>query len=325
MRLVFFGYHNIGHICLEVLGDLCRQYGDEIVAVVTHPDDPVENVWFASVRELALAQNYPLYQPGDPNDGRFVEVMRRLEPDFIFSCYYRQMLKKPLLDLPRYGALNLHGSLLPGYRGRCPVNWVLIHGEGETGVTLHYMEEKPDRGDVVAQKPVPITLEDTALTLYAKMTAAAGELMRQTYPQLRAGVAPRIPQDHGRASYFGGRRPEDGRIDWRQSAWQIYNLVRAVTHPYPGAFTTHGGRKLFIWKGKVVNETLPMECQPGQVTAILPGKGLVVGTGQGGFLLQQGQFEGEPEVSGPKLAERGILPGHRLGEAPLILKEDEAT
>ena len=314
MRLIFLGYHNIGHICLEVLGDLCRQYGDEIVAVVTHADDPDENIWFASVRELAWAQYHPLYQPADPNDPQFVEVMRRLAPDFIFSCYYRQMLKKPLLDLPRFGALNLHGSLLPRYRGRCPVNWVLINGENETGVTLHYMEEKPDCGDLVAQKRVPITLEDTALTLFAKMTAAAGELIREIYPPLRAGVAPRIPQDHRQASYFGGRHPQDGKIDWNQSAWQIYNLVRAVTHPYPGAFTTHRSRKLFIWKGKMVNEPLPPGSQPGQVVAILPNEGLLVATGEGGFLLQQGQFEGEPELAGAELADQGGWPGQRLGD-----------
>ena len=118
--------------------------GDEIAAVVTHADDPRENHWFASVKDLAFENYLPVYQPRDPNALEFVEVMRNLAPDFLFSCYYRHLLKKPLLDLPTKGALNLHGSLLPRYRGRCPVNWVLIHGEIETGVTLHYMEEKPD-------------------------------------------------------------------------------------------------------------------------------------------------------------------------------------
>jgi len=309
------GYHNIGHICLEVLGELCRQYGDEIVAVVTHADDPDENQWFASVRDLAFSQYYPVYQPADPNEPGFVEVLRRLQPDFLFSCYYRQMLKKPLLDLPRAGALNLHGSLLPRYRGRCPVNWVLIHGETETGITLHYMEEKPDCGDIVAQQRVPITLEDTALTLFDKMTVAAAALMRDTYPRLRAGTAPRLPQDHAQASYFSGRRPEDGRIDWGQSAHQIHNLVRAVTHPYPGAFTTYQGHKLFIWQGKPVEASLPPASQPGTVISNRPDAGLLIATGQGGFLIQQGQFVGEPESSGIELAKLGVRPGQRLGEA----------
>lgn len=316
MRLLFLGYHNIGYICLEALSDFCRQYGDEIVAVVTHADDPGENLWFNSVRDLAFAYYHPVYQPADPNEPRFVEVMRGLEPDFVFSCYYRRMLKKPFLDLPRRGALNLHGSLLPRYRGRCPVNWVIIEGETETGVTLHYMEEKPDRGDIVAQKRVPISLDDTAFTLYSKMTAAAGELVRETYPLLRAGTAPRIPQDHRQASYFGGRRPEDGRIDWRQSARQIYNLVRAVTHPYPGAFTTYQGKKLFIWQGTIWDELPPPEARPGEIIHCLPGAGVLIATGQGGFLLQQLQFEGQPELSRPELARPGLLPGQILGEEP---------
>ncbi|MBW1992684.1 MAG: formyltransferase, partial [Deltaproteobacteria bacterium] len=235
MRLIFLGYHNIGYVCLKALIEMCGELGDDIAAVVTHPDNPGENLWFASVRDLAVRHYLPLYMPEDPNDPAFVAAMERLSPDFLFSCYYRHLLKQPLLDLPRLGALNLHGSLLPRYRGRVPVNWVLIHGETETGVTLHYMEEKPDRGDMVAQKRVPITEEDTALTLFARMTVAAEELLREVYPLLRIGKAPRIPQDHSQATYFGGRRPEDGRIDWQRSAREIYNLVRAVTHPYPGA------------------------------------------------------------------------------------------
>ncbi len=313
MRLLFFGYHNVGYFCLQVLLQLCRELGDEIVAVVTHADDPRENIWFASVRDLAHRHHLPVYQPEDPNEPAFVAAMSRLAPDFLFSCYYRHMLKAPLLALPRLGALNLHGSLLPRYRGRVPVNWVLVHGEAETGVTLHYMEEKADRGDIVAQERVPIAPEDTALTLFAKITAAAAKLLRRTYPELRAGTAPRIPQDHSRASYFGGRRPEDGLIDWQRPAAEIYNLVRAVTHPYPGAFTTLAGRRLFIWWGRPLPEFAAAGHAPGEITRALPGQGLVVATGQGGFLVERAQFEGEPEFLGPVWALFTHLVGARLG------------
>jgi len=313
MRLIFMGYHNIGHACLEALIELCRGLGDEIVAVVTHADDPREEIWFASVRELAFENYLPVYQPADPNDPAFVAALQRLEADFLFSCYYRHMLKKAVLDLPRLGALNMHGSLLPRYRGRCPLNWVLVHGETETGVTLHYMEEKADQGDIVGAKRVPITPEDTALTLFARMTVAAGTLMRECYPLLRAGQAPRVPQDHTQASYFGGRRPEDGLIDWRKSAWQVYNLMRAVTHPYPGAFTYFGGRKLFIWAGQVMAAPVTAPNGPGQVTARLPGEGLLVATGDGHFLITQAQWEGEPEFLGPVVATWEHLVGQRLG------------
>jgi methionyl-tRNA formyltransferase len=314
LRIIFMGYHNVGHACLDMLIDLCRHFGDEIVAVVTHADDPRENLWFASVRDLAFANYLPVYQPRDPNATEFVQVMRRLEADFLFSCYYRQMLKRPLLAVPRLGALNLHGSLLPRYRGRCPVNWVLINGERETGVTLHYMEEKPDKGDIVGQEKVAITPDDTALTLFARMTVAAGTLMRETYPLLRAGTAPRLPQDQSRASYFGGRRPEDGLISWDKDAVGVYNLVRAVTHPYPGAFTFFRGRKLFIWGGKpLAAPTAAVLKPPGSVAAAVPGEGLLVTTGRDHFLITQAQWEGQPEFLGPVVATWDYLVGETLG------------
>jgi methionyl-tRNA formyltransferase len=308
------GYSNIGHICLEVLIDLCRQFDDDIAAVVTHEDNPREQIWFKSVKELAQAHNLPVYTPENPNDPAFVEFLRNLSPDFIFSCYYRLMLKQPILDIPTMGALNLHGSLLPRYRGRCPVNWVLVQGEPLTGVTLHYMEAKPDCGDIVAQAQVPITPEDTALTLSDKLTKAAGELMRRTYPLLRMDLAPRIPQDHSRASYFGGRTPEDGRIDWRQPADQIYNLIRAVTQPFPGAFTTWQGKKIFLWAGRVASNHQEPELPPGKVSISAEKKLVLVGTGQGVLVVQAAQVEGEAEVTGEVLAHHfSFLDGATLG------------
>jgi len=302
MRLIFMGYSNIGHRCLEELIELCRQFKDDIAAVVTHEDNPREQIWFKSVKELAQAHNLPVYTPADPNDPAFVAFLRSLAPDFIFSCYYRLMLKQAILDIPALGALNLHGSLLPRYRGRCPLNWVLVHGEPLTGLTLHYMEAKPDSGDMVAQVQVPISPEDTALTLSEKMTGAAGRLMRQTYPLLRMDAAPRIQPDHSRATYFGGRTPEDGRIDWSQSAPQIYNLIRAVTHPFPGAFTTWQGKKIFIWTARVAPEYQGPHLSPGQV-AIPPGATQVlIGAGQGVLEVLAAQVEGQAEVKDDELA-----------------------
>ncbi|MBM4275746.1 MAG: formyltransferase [Deltaproteobacteria bacterium] len=316
MRLIFMGYHNVGYYCLEALIDLCREYGDEIAAVVTHADDPGESIWFASVRDLAFNHYLPVYQPDNPNDPDFVRAMAKLQPDFLFSVYYRHMLKRPMLELPRLGALNLHGSLLPRYRGRCPHNWVLINGETETGVTLHYMAPKADQGDIVAQRCVPIALDDTAATLLARLTAAGEDLMRETYPLLRHGQAPRMQQDHNDASYYGGRRPADGLIDWARPAFEIYNLIRAVTHPYPGAFTYYRGKKLFIWRGqpiKAAASAAHAPAPPGRVLTGLPGHGLLVATGDGHFLVQEAQWEGEPEFSGPILATWRHLVGERLG------------
>jgi methionyl-tRNA formyltransferase len=315
MKIIFMGYSDIGHICLDVLIDLCRQFHDDLMAVVTHADNPEEQQWFKSVRDLAVAHGLPVYTPENPNDSEFLEFLRSLSPDFIFSCYYRLMLKQPLLDIPKMGALNMHGSLLPRYRGRCPLNWVLVHGEPLTGVTLHYMEAKPDCGDIVAQAQVPITPEDTALSLSAKMTQTAGALLRRSYPLLRMDAAPRIRQDHSRASYFGGRTPEDGRIDWHQPAGQIYNLIRAVTHPFPGAFSTWDDKRIFLWSARVDSRYTGPELLPGKVYFAPEDKFMRVGTGQGVLLVKAAQLEGKPEVSGEALKEKlAFLDQKILGE-----------
>lgn len=292
MRSVVFAYHNIGYVCLEAL---LRQ-GAEVVAVITHDDDPGENIWFRSVRGLAEQHGIPVFAPDNVNTPEWVARLRAWQPDFLFSFYYRRMLSRDVLDVASRGALNLHGSLLPRYRGRCPVNWVLIHDERESGVTLHYMEEKPDRGAIVTQRRVPITDADTALSLFHKLTAAAAELMDDTYPRLRDGTADRVEQDHRQASYFGGRRPDDGRIDWNQSARQIFNLVRATTHPYPGAFATWNETRLHVWQAAERSRQGANAMPPGTVIAAAPE--LLVATGDGIVALTRVQAQGEQETTG---------------------------
>jgi methionyl-tRNA formyltransferase len=214
----------------------------EVPLVVTHTDNPAETIWFGSVAQLATRHRLPTIMPDDPNVPDIISRVRALQPDFLFSFYYRHMLKPALLAIAKRGALNMHGSLLPKYRGRVPVNWAVINGETETGATLHYMTEKPDAGDIVDQQAVPILADDTALEVFHKVTAAAETVLNRSLPTLLAGTAPRKPQNLALGSYCGGRRPEDGRIDWRQSAAHIHNLVRGVAPPYPGAFTRfHGG------------------------------------------------------------------------------------
>jgi len=214
MKIAVFAYHSVGYECLKVL----LEAGDQVVAVVTHEDDPNEEIWFPSVAELARKRRLPVYTPSNPNLPAFVELIRSQAPDLVFSFYYRRLLARELLVIPRLGAINLHGSLLPKYRGRSPVNWVLVNGERETGVTLHYMVERADAGDIIAQRRVPIDLQDTALSLFRKITAAAAELLRETLPLIKSGIAPRIPQDAGQATKFGGRHPEDGKIAWEAPA-----------------------------------------------------------------------------------------------------------
>lgn len=296
MRSVVFAYHEIGYVCLQEL----LQGGSTVVAVITHEDDPAEEVWFRSVRQLAAQHHLPVFTPDTVNTPEWVARIAAWHPDFVFSFYYRKLLSDEILAIPPRGALNLHGSLLPRYRGRCPVNWVLIHDERETGVTLHYMEAKPDRGDIVAQRAVPITDADTALTLFRKLTAAAAALMRDTYPLLCAGRAPRTPQNHAHASYFGGRRPDDGRIDWAQPARAIFNLVRAVTHPYPGAFASWQQRKLYLWAADPLPS--PAAVAAGTILSVAPD--VHVQTGSGQLRLGPVQLEGEAELPAAQWAER---------------------
>jgi len=245
---VVFAYHNVGVRCLRVL--LAR--GVRVPLVVTHTDNPDENIWFGSVSQVAAEQGIPVIAPDDPNVPGVVARIAALRPDFLFSFYYRLMLKAPLLAIPAKGALNMHGSLLPRYRGRVPVNWAIIHGETETGATLHYMTEKPDNGDIVAQTAVPILPDDTAGEVFDKVTVAAELTLYHALPGLIAGTAPRVRQDLSQGAYFGGRKPEDGRIAWSQPATRIHNLVRAVAPPYPGAYAEAGGHRLVVQRTRVV-------------------------------------------------------------------------
>lgn len=249
-RAIVFAYHNVGVRCLNVL----LAHGVEVPLVVTHQDNPRETIWFESVQRLAEQHDIPVITPENPNMPEVVERIAALHPDFFFSFYYREMLKAPLLAIPARGALNMHGSLLPKYRGRVPVNWAIIHGERETGATLHYMTEKPDNGDIVAQQAVPILPNDTAVEVFQKVTVAAEMALHGVLPALLAGTALRIKQDLSQGGYFGGRKPQDGEIDWAQDARRIHNLVRAVAPPYPGASTRLMSKPLRILQTLVVDE-----------------------------------------------------------------------
>jgi methionyl-tRNA formyltransferase len=272
---VVFAYHDVGARCLRVL----LAHGIRVPLVVTHADDPRENVWFERVADVAAANALPVATPGDPNAPDSVSRVAALAPDFLFSFYYRAMLGPEILAIPRRGALNMHGSLLPKYRGRAPVNWAILHGERKTGATLHYMTEKPDAGDIVSQQAVPILPDDTALDVFRKVTVAAEIALDAALPGLIAGNTPRMRQDLSQGSYFGGRKPEDGRIDWSRGAKEIHDLVRAVAPPYPGAFTTVGGAAVRILRTRIIDpastptETPALEIRDGRIAARCGGGG----------------------------------------------------
>ena len=239
-RAVVFAYHDIGARCLDVL---CTA-GAEVCLVVTHEDDPNEQVWFESTAARARLYRIPVIAPQDSNQADVIEYIRSSAPDILFSFYYRRMLAPELLALPRLGAYNMHGSLLPKYRGRAPVNWAILNGERETGATLHEMVCKPDAGGIVDQQAVPILPNDIALDVFRKVTTAAEIVLNRALPSLLAGTAVLRPQDLAAGSYFGVRRSEDGLIDWSMDTARVHNLARAVAPPYPGAFCRLAGKTL---------------------------------------------------------------------------------
>lgn len=294
-RVVACAYHNVGYRCLE---ELIRQRAD-IRLIFTHEDSPNEEIWFASARELADRHGIP-YVATSINEPENVALVREIAPDFLLSFYYRNMITPEVLELPSRGALNLHGSYLPQYRGRVPVNWSVINGESETGATLHYMVGKPDAGDIIDQEKVEISFTDTAFDVFSKVTNAAVTVIRRAWPQLLAGTAPRITMDVQAGNYCGGRKPEDGRIDWNRPAIQIYNLIRGVTHPYPGAFTYLNAKKVIIWQAWPVAGN----GEPGRIVSAAP---LLVGTGDGLLEIRSLQGEGADEQSAADFVTNGHL------------------
>jgi UDP-4-amino-4-deoxy-L-arabinose formyltransferase/UDP-glucuronic acid dehydrogenase (UDP-4-keto-hexauronic acid decarboxylating) len=286
MKAVVFAYHNMGIAGLSALFNS----GFDIKAIFTHDDDPDENCWFGSVKNWAQQKNITVYTTEEVSSPKWIEKIASVNPDIIFSFYYRKMICSEILDLPKVGAFNLHGSYLPGYRGRCPVNWVIIKGETKTGVTLHYMIDKPDAGDIVGQKAVAVDLSDTAKTLYDKLCGAAKDLLDELLPLIKSGQIPRQKQDLKAGSYYGGRRPEDGRIDWEKSAREIYNLVRGVTRPYPGAFALMENReKVIVWRAE------SQECNNSAVAGDveISSQDVLVQTGKNAIRLLEIEIQGK--------------------------------
>lgn len=313
-KTVVFAYHDIGCAGLQALLDS----GYDIAAVFTHADDPKENAFYASVAQLCASQGIPVHAPEDVNHPLWIERIARLNPDYMFSFYYRHLLSEPLLALARQGAFNLHGSLLPRYRGRAPANWVLVNGESETGVTLHRMVKRADAGAIVAQQRVAIERSDTALSLHGKLRIAATDLLRDTLPAMLQGKTSETPQDESSASVYGRRTPADGKLFWARPAEQLFNLVRAVTQPYPGAFCAVGEHTLIVWSAEVVKGNDGQA--PGRVISVDP---LRIACGEDSLVILSGQRNDNGLfLSGPQLAgELGLVDGSLLhgaesGRAP---------
>ena len=252
---VVCAYSPVGRAALEGL----LEAGVEVKALFTYAQGNDEG-WFEPPAVLAEAKGIPVYiEPSFNTDGVFQRI-QSLQPDFLFSFYFREMIQARFLDLPRLGAYNLHGSFLPKYRGRAPINWVLVKGEQETGITLHAMTPKPDDGDIIGQARIPIAWDDTALSLTLRSAEAGRELVRELVPRLADGTAPRLDQKTlGPSSYFGGRKPADSQLALSMTKEEAFNQIRAVADPWPNAFLkTERGEVKIAW---ALPDSAP--CPPG--------------------------------------------------------------
>jgi methionyl-tRNA formyltransferase len=286
-RILFFGYSQVGFECLSLL----LERGDHVVALFTHEDNPHEKIWFKTPAMAAREKGVPVHTPEKIATPEWLERIAALQPDLILSVYYRNMISTKILGLAPLGAFNLHGSLLPKYRGRAPINWAVLHGEPRIGMTLHRMVKAPDAGAVVDQEGVNLDPRDTAEQAFRKVLPCARQVLARQIDALLAGTAKETPQDESQVTYFGGRKPEDGRIDWTKTSREIFNLIRAVTDPYPGAFTDATGGRLMVWWAEPESPaTAGRRGRAGEVLSLSP---LVVATGDGALELTKTEWRGE--------------------------------
>lgn len=296
MRAVVFAYSNVGDRCLRVL----HAGGADVALVVTHRDHPGETLWFSRVADTAVELGLSVVYAEDLDAQALAAQVAAAAPEVIFSFYFRSMLPSSMLESARLGAFNMHGSLLPQFRGRAPTNWAVLKGATESGATLHRMVAKPDAGTIVDQCAVPILPDDTARQVFDKVCVAAEWVLWRSLPAIAAGCAPEQPNDLSQGSYFGGRKPEDGRIDWTQSAADVYNLIRAVAPPYPGAFTECAGRRLIVAEAR--RRTAPLS-RPAAAPGLAVDEGCMVGVcGDGGLIDIRALFEGGRSVDAATLA-----------------------
>ncbi|CAI8717207.1 bifunctional UDP-4-amino-4-deoxy-L-arabinose formyltransferase/UDP-glucuronic acid oxidase ArnA [Kosakonia quasisacchari] len=310
MKAVVFAYHDMGCVGTQALLDA----GFEIAAIFTHPDSANENHFFGSVARIAAERGIPVYAPEDVNHPLWVDRIRDLNADVIFSFYYRNLLCDNILNTARIGAFNLHGSLLPAYRGRAPLNWVLVNGESETGVTLHRMVSRADAGAIVAQQRVAIAENDEALSLHRKLADAAKSMLQGVLPAIKTQSFSETAQDDSKARYYGRRTPEDGRLDWEKPAQTLQNLVRAVSDPWPGAYSFAGTHKFIVWKSRVRTDVAP--ARAGTVLSVSP---LLVACGDGALEILTGQMENGVYMQGAQLAQSlGLVAGALLTSKPVV-------
>lgn len=278
MRILFVGSVEFSRHCLiEVL-----ESGGHVVGVLTlKPEKTSFHSDYADLRDVASDHNVPVYHIKKINDPKTVALIRSVKPDVIFVFGWSQLITREILELPPMGCIGTHPAMLPRNRGRHPLIWALVEGLDESGLTFFYLDDGADSGDILWQKTFPITLEDDARSLYTKIKDLATEGIREFLPQLEQGRAPRIPQNHELANYWRKRGEKDGEIQWQASTLSVFNLIRALTHPYVGAHTFLDGEKMLVWKARLPSDVVPLH-------AIGLPPGAVFRSGETGFDVRTG-------------------------------------
>ncbi|MBN2518201.1 MAG: methionyl-tRNA formyltransferase [Candidatus Altiarchaeota archaeon] len=297
MRILFMGHQKWGCLALEAL----LKKGHKIVGVVTERDSfddasykaLAEYGCYDSLKEFAKKQGLQVYQPDDANDAKFIKVVDGLAPELIVIVSYHTIIKKQLIE--KYRIINAHGAPLPHYRGRAPINWAIINGEQKTGVTVHFIDEGVDTGPIILQEMVGIGENEAAIEVMRKTLPLYGKLVVEAVDRIEKGTVKRTPQDPYSGTYFPKRTAEDGLIDWGWDTQDLHNWIRALTRPYPGAFTLYRGRKLFVWESEIPKEKKRVSPIPGIVFGRTKEGGIKVSTRDSFIILKSAQIEGEEE------------------------------
>ncbi|GAA0100019.1 methionyl-tRNA formyltransferase [Paraclostridium bifermentans] len=295
MKIVFMGTPEFAVPCLQKIID----EGHEVVAVVTQPDKPKgrgKKLAMPPVKELALKYDIPVYQPLKAREESFVDTLKEMNPELIVVVAFGQILPKSILDIPKYGCVNVHASLLPRYRGAAPLNWVIINGEEKTGVTTMYMDEGLDTGDMILKSEIPLDDEITAGELHDKMMIDGAKVLKETIDLIEKGEAPREKQSNENTCYSPIMNKSLGNIDWNKSAIDIHNLVRGI-NPWPSAYTTYEGQTMKIWKTKVIDKNSDKD--PGTIISV-DKEGINVSTSEGIVQIKEIQMAGKKRMEVPE-------------------------
>lgn len=319
MKIIFMGTPDFSVPTLESLVGSRHQ----VAAVVTQPDKPKgrgKGIQMSPVKEVAIRLGIPVLQPLRARDPSFVEEIRKLEPDVMVVVAFGQILPKGLLELPRYGCVNIHGSLLPKYRGAAPIQWAVINGDKETGITTMMMDEGMDTGDILEKATAALDEKETGGSLFCRLSQMGGALILSTLEKLEQGTLQRIPQDPGQATYVKKISKSFGEIDWTLDAITLERLIRGL-NPWPSAYTYLNGKMLKIWEADALGEKRPEErpaAACGQVLEVLE-DGLAIQTGKGVLKATSLQLEGKKRLDAASFL-RGfpVRPGMQLERSQVI-------